>query len=148
MYSWRMAELKTRVTTASVKSFLNSVEPKAKRADSLKLLRIFEEVTGLKARMWGDAIVGFGVYHYRSDRSSQEGDWPRAGFSPRKQSLTLYIDRGFDEKLLAKLGKHTTSKSCLYLKKLSDVDEGVLRRMIKKNMAEMEKAYPAGSRKR
>lgn len=141
-----MTELKTKVTTASVKDFLDKVEPETKREDSFKLLKIFEEVSGEKAKMWGSAIVGFGVYHYKSERSSQEGDWPRTGFSPRKQNLTLYVMLGLgkdNRPLLDKLGKHKESKGCLYINKLSDVDEGVLKKIIKHNLDEMEKQYPA-----
>jgi hypothetical protein len=140
-----MAELKTKVTEASVKDFLNKVEPETKKTDSFALLRIFEEVTGEKAKMWGTAIVGFGQYHYKSERSSQEGDWPRTGFSPRKASLTLYLMLGLTgtEDLLAKLGKHKTSKGCLYINKLSDVDESILKKIIKHNLDEMEKQYPS-----
>lgn len=139
-----MAELKTKVNDASVEDFLNAVPEEQKRKDSFTLLKIFEDVTGEKAKMWGSAIVGFGVYHYKSERSSQEGDWPRAGFSPRKQNLTLYVHQGLgDSKLLEKLGKHKTSVGCLYINKLSDVDEKILREIIKKNMDEMEKQYPS-----
>jgi hypothetical protein len=140
-----MAELKTKKTNASVKAFLNTVPGETKRADSFKLLEIFEEVTGEKATMWGPAIVGFGEYHYKSERSTQEGDWPRTGFSPRKQSLTLYVTLGDDkaQALLSKLGKHTTSKACLYINKLSDVDEKVLRKIVQHTLVEMEKQYPS-----
>lgn len=140
-----MAEIKTKVNDASVKDFLDKVEPESKREDAFKLLKIFEEVSGEKAKMWGSAIVGFGMYHYKSERSAQEGDWPRTGFSPRKQNLTLYVHAGLNESenLLAKLGKYKTSVGCLYINKLSDVDEKVLREIITKNMVEMEKHYPS-----
>jgi hypothetical protein len=138
-----MAELKTKVTDASVKDFLNAVPEEQKRKDSFELLRIFGEVTGEKAKMWGSAIVGFGQYHYKSERSAQEGDWPRTGFSPRKQNLTLYLMLGLDQKdLLAKLGKHKTSVGCLYINKLSDVDESILKKIIAHNLSEMKKKYP------
>lgn len=138
-----MAELKTKVTEESVKAFLDKVEPETKKADSFALLKIFEEVTGEKAKMWGSAIVGFGLYHYKSERSSQEGDWPRTGFSPRKAALTLYVMLGLgNKKLLDKLGKHKTSKGCLYINKLADVDESVLKKIIKHNLDEMGKQYP------
>jgi hypothetical protein len=130
-----MAELKTRPTSASVKDFLSTVEPEEKQQDGFKLLEMFEEATGEKAVMWGPAIVGFGQYHYKSERSRQEGDWPLTGFSPRKQNLTLYVLDGRDEhpELFDKLGKHTTSKSCLYLKRLSDVDLDVLSKLIRRS---------------
>src|SRR5687767_12170649 len=100
-----MAELKTKATNQNPKDFLNKVEPEQKKKDSFVLLEMFEEITGEKAVMWGDSIVGFGMYHYKSERSAQEGDWPLVGFSPRKQNLTLYIMAGNKENqdLLKKL---------------------------------------------
>lgn len=125
-----MAELKTKVTDASVEDFINSVENETRRRDALELLKIYRRVTGMEPKMWGPSIIGFGVYHYKSERSSQEGDWPLASFSPRKQNLTLYVyPRNFPE-LLKDLGKHTTSISCLYIKKLDDVDRAALEKLI------------------
>src|SRR6187431_2877561 len=123
-----MSEPKTKATKASVKEFLNQVEPEEKRQDSFALLEMFEEVTGEKAVMWGDSIVGFGKYHYKSERSKQEGDWFLVGFSPRKQNLTLYIMHGNkdNKEMLAKLGKHKLGGGCLYINKLSDVDQKIL----------------------
>jgi hypothetical protein len=136
-----MADLKTKPTHASVEAFLNSVPNETRRRDGLRLLGIFEEVTGEKPVMWGSAIVGFGMYHYKSERSSQEGDWPLVGFSPRKQSLTLYVldESGILDNLLDKLGKHKTSKSCLYINKLADVDLTVLERIVDKSFTEAKK---------
>lgn len=131
-----MSELKTKITTQNPKDFLATIEPEQKRVDALALLSMFEKVTGEKAVMWGTSIVGFGKYHYKSERSSQEGDWMLVGFSPRKQNLTLYILHGNDksQELLAKLGKHKTSGGgmggCLYINKLSDVDLAVLEKLI------------------
>lgn len=131
-----MVEPKTKVTTQSPKDFLNTIEPEQKRKDSLVLLNIFEKVTGEKAVMWGTSIVGFGKYHYKSEKSRQEGDWMLVGFSPRKQNLTLYILHGNEsnQELLAKLGKHKRSGGslggCLYINKLSDVDQTVLAKLI------------------
>lgn len=138
-----MAELKTKVNDASVKDFLNTIPEEIKRKDSFALLEIFEKITGEKAKMWGTSIVGFGKYHYKSERSSQEGDWPLTGFSPRKQSLTLYIMPGFEgvDAFLEKLGKHSTSKACLYIKRLSDIDENVLKKLIEKSFIEAKKKY-------
>ncbi len=139
-----MAELKTQRNSASVSNFINSVESEQKREDSLKLLQLFEEVTGLKASMWGDSIIGFGSYHYKSDRSTQEGDWPLTGFSPRKSNISIYIMPGFGayEDQLSKLGKHKVSKgSCLYINKLADIDTKVLSTLIKDSVAEMRKRY-------
>ena len=141
-----MAELKTKVTHASVTAFLKAIEEPQKRADAQKLLKIFIEETGYKPKMWGDSIVGFGSYHYKSDRSKQQGDWPLTGFSPRKQNLTLYIMSGFKDHfaILEGLGKYKISGgSCLYIKKLSDVDEKTLRKLIKLGVAEMREKYSA-----
>jgi hypothetical protein len=131
-YSGGMAELKTKPTTQDAREFLRTVEPAEKQRDSLAVLELMERITGERAVMWGTSIVGFGSYHYKSERSRQEGDWPLVGFSPRKQNLTLYIMAGNHEKpeLLAKLGKHKTGGSCLYIKRLSDVDETVLATLI------------------
>jgi hypothetical protein len=138
-----MGEIKTKVTEASVVDFLNSTTDITKRRDSFTLLDIFCEVTGEPPKMWGASIVGFGKYHYKSERSTQEGDWPLTGFSPRKQKLTLYIMPGFDnyQNLLEKLGKHKTSVSCLYIKKLSDIDQKILRELIEAGYRSMKKAH-------
>jgi len=131
-----MAELKTKENNASVKDFINSIKDEQKIKDSFQLLKIFTQVTGEKPKMWGSSIIGFGKYHYKSARSSQEGDWPLTGFSPRKQALTLYIMAGFKghEKLLEKLGKYKLSSgSCMYINKLEDVDLELLKRLIKES---------------
>ena len=143
-YNSPMAEPKTKATQASVKDFLNKVEPEEKRQDSFTLLEMFEKITGEKGVMWGTSIVGFGQYHYKSERSRQEGDWMLVGFSPRKQNLTLYILHGNqDNPALEKLGKHKTSGSgmggCLYINKLSDVDQKVLRKLIETSFRYMKK---------
>lgn len=137
-----MAELKTKINDGSVEKFLNAVEDEQKRRDSFKILEIMKEETREPAKMWGTSLVGFGTYHYKYD-SGHEGDWMLAGFSPRKQALTIYIMSGnekFKNELL-KLGKHKIGKSCLYIKKLEDVDEEVLRKMIKKSVDIMRRAY-------
>ena len=123
---------KTLVNDASVEDFINSVDGDVKKADAFTLLEIYKRVTGQPAKMWGASIVGFGQYHYKSERSSQEGDWPLAGFSPRKQNLTLYVmsDLHDYDDLLSKLGKHKTSKACLYINKLRDVNTEVLEKLI------------------
>ena len=127
-----MAELKTKKNEQNVEAFLNSVEDEQKRNASFTIMNLMKEITGAEPTMWGDAIVGFGKYHYKY-ASGREGDWMVTGFSPRKQNLTLYIMSGFGEydKLLSKLGKYTTGKSCLYIKKLEHVDMDVLRELIK-----------------
>jgi hypothetical protein len=130
-----MAELKTKKTQASVAAFLNAIDDDQKRRDSKAVAKIMKEITGKSPKMWGTSIVGYGSYHYKY-ASGQEGDWPLTGFSPRKQALTLYIMSGFKEykPLLKKLGKHKTGKACLYIKKLEDVDEKVLRELIKRSV--------------
>ena len=135
-----MAELKTKPTTQNVNEFLNGIEPEEKRRDSFALLELMRTVSGEEAVMWGPSIVGFGSYHYKSERSRQEGDWPLIGFSPRKQNLTLYIMAGNDERrdLLERLGKHKTSVGCLYIKRLSDVDEAVLATLIENSFRHMK----------
>jgi len=134
-----MAELKTQPNQQSVEDFLNNVENETKRQDSFSILELMKEETGDEPIMWGDSIVGFGKYHYKY-ASGREGDWFLTGFSPRVQNLTLYIMSGFDEydELLGKLGKYSTGKSCLYIKKLEDVDQDVLRELVGKSVAHMK----------
>ncbi|HTE57904.1 MAG TPA: DUF1801 domain-containing protein [Verrucomicrobiae bacterium] len=137
-----MSEPKTKVNDGDVKQFINSVDGQKKRDDSFKLLQIFSKVTGEEPKMWGTSIIGFGQYHYKSERSKQEGDWPLTGFSPRKQNLTLYIMHGFDDyaDLLQGLGKHKTSKGCLYINKLEDIDQGILEDLIKRSFLAMKES--------
>jgi len=129
-----MSTIKTQVNDASVEEFINSVDNETKKADAFTLLSMYKQATGEVAKMWGTSMIGFGQYHYKSERSTQEGDWPLAAFSPRKQNLTLYVMSKFDDysDLLEKLGKHKTSKACLYINKLSDVDTNVLQQLIKR----------------
>ena len=136
-----MAELKTKRNQGDVKAFLNSVENDKKRQDSFTILELMKQVTGKQPEMWGDSIVGFGSYHYKY-ASGREGDWFITGFSPRKQNLTLYIMAGFDEydQLLGKLGKHSIGKSCLYIKKIEDIDMDVLKELVQKSVKHMERA--------
>ncbi len=138
-----MSELKTTVNDADVKEFINSVADYKKRKDCYILLEMFTNITGEKPKMWGSSIIGFGKYHYKSERSKQEGDWLLTGFSPRKQNLTLYFMDGFDdlEDLLQGLGKHKTSKGCLYISKLEDVDLGILEDLIKKSYLAMKEKH-------
>jgi hypothetical protein len=127
-----MSELKTKVNNASVKDFLNSVENEQIRKDCFEISKMMENITKAKPKMWGASIVGFGSYHYIG-KSGREGDWMLTGFSPRKQNLTLYLMGGFDSvnNLLKKLGKYKTSAgSCLYIKKLDDVDKKVLKELV------------------
>lgn len=137
-----MAEPKTVPTERGVAEFLAAVPDDARRADAEALSRLLAEVPGEAPVMWGNSIVGFGSLHYRYE-SGREGDMPRVGFSPRKQNLTLYVAGGFDphQALLARLGKHTTGKGCLYLKRLSDADPEVLRELVRRST--VDSASPA-----
>lgn len=130
-----MAELKTRETQASVSAFLKSIPDKARREDALAVASMMEAVTREKPKMWGTSIVGFGSQHYKY-ASGREGDWFRTGFSPRKDSLTIYITSAFEQypDLMAKLGKYKTGKSCLYIKRLSDVDQKTLKQLIARSL--------------
>lgn len=129
-----MAELKTTQNNASVDDFLNSVQEDQKREDSKTLDKLFQKITGKPPKMWGPSIIGYGLCNYRY-KSGREGEWMVAGFSPRKNALTIYLMGGFEGDYISKkiraLGKHTsTSKGCLYIKKLSDVDMKVLEDII------------------
>jgi len=133
-----MAELKTKLSDASVEAFLDRIDDERKRQDSYAILAMMQEVTGAKAKMWGDSIVGFGSYHYKY-ASGREADWMLVGFSPRKQNLTLYIMSGFEQydELLQRLGKHSTGKACLYIRRLADVDLAVLRELVRLSVEHM-----------
>lgn len=135
-------ENKTKETKHSVAAFLNGIESKEKRADAKKVAAIMQKVTGSRATMWGSSIVGFGQYHYKYE-SGREGDFMLAGFSPRKQALVIYVMAGFKryDALMKKLGKYKTGKSCLYVKKLSDIDEKVLVQLIEESVKYMRKNY-------
>src|SRR5438552_17692540 len=131
-----MADNKTKPTKLSVSAFIDTLTDQTKRADAKTLVKLMQSATGEKPKMWGPSIIGFGSYHYRYE-SGREGDMPLAGFSPRKAATVLYISAGFSdsEALLAKLGKHTTGKGCLYIKKLADVDQQVLEALVGKSVA-------------
>ena len=137
-----MAENKTKATRASVTEFINSIDDKQKRADARKVAAMMRKATGKRAKMWGTSIVGYGTYHYKY-ASGREGDFMVAGFSPRKQALTVYIMAGFSkyDALMKALGKYKTGKSCLYIKRLSDVDEKVLQRLINESVKYMRDNY-------
>ncbi len=136
-----MAELKTKKNEGNVKQFIESIEDEKKRQDAFKIMEIMQNATNSEASMWGESIVGFGSYHYKS-QSGREGNWFLAGFSPRKQNLTLYIMAGFDnyDTLMGKLGKFKTGKSCLYIKKLDDVDTDVLKQLVQQSVDHMQKS--------
>ncbi|MCA6073700.1 DUF1801 domain-containing protein [Fulvivirga sedimenti] len=134
--------LKTTPNDGSVKEFIGSVVDPEKRADAEVLLKLMKQITGSKPVMWGDSIVGFGKYHYVY-ASGREGDWFLTGFSPRKQNLTIYIMDGFSkyERQLKKLGKSKNSVSCLYVKRLSDIDIDVLEVILRESVADLKKKY-------
>lgn len=139
-----MAELKTKPTEASVKEFFNKIPDKERRDDCVAIAKLMEEATKAKPKMWGPSIVGFGSFHYKYD-SGREGDWLLIGFSPRKSDLTLYLMMGFQQhaELMQQLGKYKTGKSCLYIKRLSDVHVPTLKKLIKaslKSLREYQKA--------
>ncbi len=136
-----MAENKTQRNDGDVLAYLESVSNKRRREDSLVVKELMEEVTGEPAEMWGTSIVGFGSYHYRY-ASGREGDFMLTGFAPRKQALTLYIMGGHEryDALMARLGKHRTGSSCVYINKLADVDLAVLRELIAESVEYMRNA--------
>lgn len=138
-----MSEAKTKPTPVNPRDFIDAVEHPVRRADALVLLDLMERLSGEPAAMWGPSIIGFGSYHYRYD-SGREGDMCRIGFSPRKAELVLYLVDGFEghADLLARLGKHRTGVSCLYIKKLADVDMGVVEALITASLAYMDAKYP------
>ena len=131
-----MSENKTKPTKLSVGAFIDALMDPSRRADAKALVKLMQDAAGEKPKMWGPSIIGFGTCHYRYD-SGREGDMPLVGFSPRKAATVLYslIGSSDSKALLAKLGKHTTGKGCLYIKKLTDVDQEVLEAMVVKSLA-------------
>lgn len=138
-----MVEIKTRATEVSVDDFVEAVPVPQRREDARKVRALFERLTGEPAKMWGPTIIGFGSYRYQYE-SGHSGVMCRMGFSPRKAELVLYVLTGFagEADLLARLGKHKTGKVCLYIKKLSDVDEAVLEEITARALAHMNEKYP------
>lgn len=134
---------KTVETTQAVGEFLSMVEPERKRLDATELDRIFRAATGFEPRMWGPSIVGYGRYHYRYD-TGREGDFLATGFSPRKANLSIYIMPGYADfgNILARLGKHKTGKSCLYISKLADIDTRVLTELIRAGLDDLGRRWP------
>lgn len=134
--------IKTQKNNKDPLKFINQLNDEVKKQDSLTLIKLFEKETGEKAAMWGDSIIGFGEYHYKY-KSGQEGDWPLTGFSPRKANLSIYIMPGFKkyEAQLKKLGKHKHSVSCLYVKKLTDIDLDILKEVIKDSVKRIKEMY-------
>lgn len=137
------AKNKTTANEASVEGFLDSVKDDQKREDSYKILEMMKRLSGYEPKMWGSSIIGFGEYHYKYE-SGREGDMCRIGFSPRAQNLSLYFMPGYQDfsEYLSRLGKHKLGKSCLYIKRLSDIDETVLEEMIIRDLEMMEEKYP------
>jgi hypothetical protein len=137
-----MADNKTRPTGASVSALINAIEEPQRRADVRKVAAMMKKATGSRPKLWGESIVGYGSYRYRYD-SGREGEFMITGFSPRKQALTIYIMPGFSryDALMARLGRYRTGKSCLYLRRLADVDEAVLQQLITRSVADMRAKY-------
>ncbi len=138
-----MVKNKTTETLSSVTGFINAVKNETRRKDSFALIEIITKLTGLEPKMWGPGIVGFGNYHYQYD-SGHEGESPLVGFSPRASALSLYLSGHFEnrEELLAGLGKHKTEKGCVYVKKLDEINIGVLKKMITNHIKHIKKLYP------
>ena len=137
-----MAANKTKPTELSVQDFINALPDEVKRVEAKALVKLMRSATGEKPKMWGPSIIGFGAYHYIYD-SGREGDMPLVGFSPRKAATALYnVKADNDEALLDKLGKYTTGKGCLYVKRLADVDQAVFKTMVVNSVAAMRARYP------
>ncbi|MEO4004965.1 DUF1801 domain-containing protein [Flavobacterium sp. CAU 1735] len=139
-----MAAIKTKQTDADVHEFIDSfAATEQKKQDSYALVKIMQDFTGFEPKMWGPSIIGFGRYHYKSERSRQEADWPLVGFSPRKAALSLYIHMGNEEQhpLLEKLGKCKISKGCIYVKKLADIDIEVVKELMGNTILQLHEKY-------
>lgn len=139
-----MAEIKTKQTNANVEDFINMfANTEQKRKDSFELLKIMQDFTGFEPKMWGPSIIGFGQYHYKSEKSRQEGDWPLVGFSPRKAAISLYVysDCPGQDDLLKELGKFKMGKGCIYVNKLSDIDQETLKKMMKLTIDFLQAKY-------
>jgi len=139
-----MAEIKTKQHDGDVGEFIRAfADTPQKIEDSFALVKLMQDFTGFEPKMWGPSIIGFGVYHYKSDRSKQEGDWPLIGFSPRKAAISLYIYSGTPEEkiLLGTLGKYTMGKACIYIKKLADIDTEVLKKIMALSMSHTRQKY-------
>lgn len=139
-----MAAIKTKQTDVDVSTFIDTfADTEQKKKDSHALIAIMQDFTGHEPKMWGPSIIGFGKYHYKSERSRQEGDWPLVGFSPRKAAISLYVYMGLEEQrvLLEKLGKYKMGKACIYVKKLSDIDVEVLKALMDTTIKRLEIKY-------
>jgi hypothetical protein len=139
-----MAEIKTKQTEANVTEFINTfASSDQQKKDSFELLRLMQNFTGFEPKMWGPSIIGFGKYHYKSERSRQEGDWPLVGFSPRKSAISLYVYSGCtgQDYLLNELGKFKMGKACIYVKKLSDINQEALKKLMKTTIDFLQSKY-------
>jgi hypothetical protein len=139
-----MSEIKTKASDLDVDEFLVSIEPEKKRTDSIELKKIFDSVVKEKSSVWNNNMIGYGSYHYKSERSTQEGDWPLTAFSPRKQYLAVYIMSGVNnyKDLLSKLGKYKISSgSCIYINKIEDINPDILRSIVSASVSDMKKLY-------
>ncbi len=143
-----MARIKTTETSKSVTEFINAVPNEIKRKDSFRIIEIMQKQTGFEPKMWGPSIIGFGNYHYKYE-SGHEGDMPLTGFSPRSTAIVFYFSENFENKdeLLKSLGKHTTGKVCVYIKKLADIDISVLKKMITNSVKDIKSRYPDKAKK-
>lgn len=139
-----MAEIKTKPINSDIEEFLTNIEPEKKRKDSIIIKKLFDSVLKEKASLWNNNMIGYGSYHYKSDRSSQQGDWPLTAFAPRKQNITIYIMSGAlnYKELLSKLGKYKISSgSCIYINKIEDINPDVLKEIISASVADMKTKY-------
>ncbi len=139
-----MAAIKTQQTTADVREFINSfADTEQKKKDSFELLELMQDVMSHEPKMWGPSIIGFGNYHYKSDRSRQEGDWPLVGFSPRKAAISLYVYTGSEAQahLLKYLGKFKMGKACIYIKKLADINQDALKKLMRETIGFLQSKY-------
>jgi hypothetical protein len=139
-----MAEIKTKQIDSDINEFLMNIEPEKRRKDAIEIKKLFDSILTEKATLWNNNMIGYGSYHYKSDRSSQQGDWPLTAFSPRKQNITVYIMSGAlnYKDLLSKLGKHKISSgSCIYINKIEDINLDVLKEIISISVADMKKKH-------
>ena len=139
-----MSEIKTKPSNNDIDSFLLGVEPEKKRVDSIEVKKLFDSVVKEKASLWNNNMIGYGSFHYKSERSRQEGDWPLTGFSPRKQYIAVYIMSGVNnyKDLLSKLGKFKISSgSCIYINKIEDINLDILKNLISTSVSDMKKLY-------
>lgn len=139
-----MAEIKTKQTDADVNDFIDTfANTEQKKQDSFELIKLLKSYTGFEPKMWGPSIIGFGQYHYKSERSRQEGDWPLVGFSPRKAAISLYVYSGCagQEEMLSDLGKFKMGKGCIYVKKLSDINLDSLEKLVKSTIDFLQDKY-------